>query len=398
MERVRERLKLVVPITLFIIVLLLYMNTKSAVKTFIVLLAVPFSAVGAIWFLHLLGYNMSIGVWVGLIALLGVDAETGVFMLLYLDLAYEDAKRNGRLRNLGELRQAILHGAVKRDPAEVHDGGDYIHRAGAHHVGDRRGSGRDEAHRGACDWRCVHVVPHGTGGVSGDLRGMEMAFRFEAAALGLLIAVRLSADVTLPVRHDHLRGAGGGRLAATAEALEFTEETGKKDHSWRLRWDDIQQLWIGAHEVRVLTYADSRWRLGEDREYTLEAEKGTTFEALAGFARERMDRRVVTAIPEDVQQPLWEVPVKLKKGFGGSEGVLAIGTNTIVYRSEEKDESRTWQVSDIDNIATSGPFDFTITTFEGRSYTFHFKRPLDERQYQALWRRLNASKQAEVLR
>jgi Cu(I)/Ag(I) efflux system membrane protein CusA/SilA len=114
MERVRERLKLVVPITLFIIVLLLYLNTKSGVKTFIVLLAVPFSAVGAIWFLHLLGYNMSIGVWVGLIALLGVDAETGVFMLLYLDLAYEDARRNGRLRNLGELRQAILNGAVKR--------------------------------------------------------------------------------------------------------------------------------------------------------------------------------------------------------------------------------------------------------------------------------------------
>ena len=74
----------------------------------------PFSAVGAFWFLYLLGYNMSIGVWVGLIALLGVDAETGVFMLLYLDMAYAQAKKEGRLRSLGDLQEAIRYGAVKR--------------------------------------------------------------------------------------------------------------------------------------------------------------------------------------------------------------------------------------------------------------------------------------------
>jgi Cu(I)/Ag(I) efflux system membrane protein CusA/SilA len=113
-QRVRERLLVVVPITLFLIFLLLYLNTRSGVKTLIILLAVPFSGIGAVWFLYLLGYNMSIGVWVGLIALLGVDAETGVFMLLYLDLAYEQAKKEGRLRSLDDLRQAILFGAVKR--------------------------------------------------------------------------------------------------------------------------------------------------------------------------------------------------------------------------------------------------------------------------------------------
>jgi Cu(I)/Ag(I) efflux system membrane protein CusA/SilA len=114
MQRVKSRLEVVVPLTLLLIFLLLYLNTRSVTKTFIVTLAVPFSAVGAVWFLYLLGYNMSIGVWVGLIALLGVDAETGVFMLLYLDLAYEKAKREGRLRSLAELQQAILEGAVKR--------------------------------------------------------------------------------------------------------------------------------------------------------------------------------------------------------------------------------------------------------------------------------------------
>ncbi len=114
MERVRERLKIVLPVTLFLVVLLLYLNTRSFPKTFIILLAVPFSAIGAIWLLYLLGYNMSIGVWVGLIALLGVDAETGVFMLLYLDIAYGEAKREGRLRSLKDLQEAVLHGAVKR--------------------------------------------------------------------------------------------------------------------------------------------------------------------------------------------------------------------------------------------------------------------------------------------
>jgi Cu(I)/Ag(I) efflux system membrane protein CusA/SilA len=114
MSRVHQRLAIVVPVTLLLICVLLYVNTRSVVKTSIILLAVPFSAIGAIWFLYLLGYHMSIGVWVGLIALLGVDAGTGVFMLLYLDLAYAQAKREGRLRTLVELQQAILQGAVRR--------------------------------------------------------------------------------------------------------------------------------------------------------------------------------------------------------------------------------------------------------------------------------------------
>lgn len=114
MMRVKQRLLVVVPLTLFIIVLLLYFNTGSFTKTFIVLLAVPFSLVGAVWFLYLLGYNMSIGIWAGIIALLGVDAETGVIMLLYLDLSYNDMKKKGLMKSLADLKEAIVHGAVKR--------------------------------------------------------------------------------------------------------------------------------------------------------------------------------------------------------------------------------------------------------------------------------------------
>jgi Cu(I)/Ag(I) efflux system membrane protein CusA/SilA len=114
LARVRERLKLVVPITVFLVFILLYLNTRSVVKTLIVFAAVPFSAVGAIWLLHWLGYNMSIAVWVGLIALLGVDAETGVFMLLYLDLAFESWKQAGLLTSWQGLKDAIVHGAAMR--------------------------------------------------------------------------------------------------------------------------------------------------------------------------------------------------------------------------------------------------------------------------------------------
>ncbi len=113
-RRVRARLLVVVPATLALILMLIYFSTRSAVKTIIVILAVPFSAVGAIWLIYILGYNMNVAVWVGLIALLGVDAETGVFMLLYLDLAFEKARRTRPGLTQPELVEAIVEGAAKR--------------------------------------------------------------------------------------------------------------------------------------------------------------------------------------------------------------------------------------------------------------------------------------------
>ena len=113
-QRAKEKLMYVVPLTLLIIFILLYINLRSAAKCGIVLLAIPFSMIGAIWLVYLLGYNMSVAVWVGIIALAGVDAETGVIMLFYLDQAYEKWRSSGRMRNLQDLREAITEGAVKR--------------------------------------------------------------------------------------------------------------------------------------------------------------------------------------------------------------------------------------------------------------------------------------------
>ncbi|HEX8112635.1 MAG TPA: CusA/CzcA family heavy metal efflux RND transporter [Kofleriaceae bacterium] len=114
MQRASERLQIIIPITLGLVIVLLYLNTRRATKVGIVLLAVPFSLVGAFWLLWLLGYNLSVAVWVGIIALAGVDAETGVVMLLYLDQSYDRFKTKGRMRNRQDLQEAVEDGAVKR--------------------------------------------------------------------------------------------------------------------------------------------------------------------------------------------------------------------------------------------------------------------------------------------
>ena len=114
MVRAEQRLMIVIPMTLLIIFMIIYLNTRSVIETLIVLLSLPLSLVGAFWLLYLLDYNLSIAVWVGIIALAGLAAETGVVMLLYLDVAYNDAVREGRMRNKKDLVDAIYHGAVTR--------------------------------------------------------------------------------------------------------------------------------------------------------------------------------------------------------------------------------------------------------------------------------------------
>ena len=114
MQRAKERLRLVVPMTLVIIFIIIYLSTKSFLETAIVLLAVPFSLVGVFWLMWWLDYNLSIAVWVGIIALAGVSAETGVVMLLYLDVSYKDAVKQGKMRYRKDLVEAVYHGAVSR--------------------------------------------------------------------------------------------------------------------------------------------------------------------------------------------------------------------------------------------------------------------------------------------
>lgn len=114
MQRAQERLRLVVPVTLVIIFLLLYLNFKNTAEAFVVMLSLPFSLVGGIWFMYVLGYHFSVAVGVGFIALAGVAAETGVVMLIYLDHAYNKRKQQGLMQTLGDVKAAVMEGAVER--------------------------------------------------------------------------------------------------------------------------------------------------------------------------------------------------------------------------------------------------------------------------------------------
>ena len=114
MQRAKQRLIYVVPLTLLIIFLLLYLNFESVAESLIVMLSVPFALIGAVWLLWYLEYNLSVAVWVGIIALAGVAAETGVVMIVYLDEFYQQYLREGRLKSMEALREAVLHGAVQR--------------------------------------------------------------------------------------------------------------------------------------------------------------------------------------------------------------------------------------------------------------------------------------------
>ena len=175
MLRAQQRLMIVVPITLLIIVLIIYLNTRSLVGTAIIMLSVPLALVGSFWLLYLYGYNLSVAVWIGLIALAGVSAETGVVMLLYLDLAYDQWKREGKMRNAGDLRDAIYYGAVKRVRPKGDDCRGHYRGPGTNSVESWRRRRRDEAHRYANDRRHRYLHNYGAACFPGDLFHLALA-------------------------------------------------------------------------------------------------------------------------------------------------------------------------------------------------------------------------------
>jgi hypothetical protein len=242
-----------------------------------------------------------------------------------------------------------------------------------------------------------------------------MALRIEkTACIAILSAVLTAAPLAaesfeFSVRHDHWRGKGAGALRIDDNGVSY-REIGKKNkpnaHAWTWAWDDIQEIELAPGRLRLVTYQDSKWRLGVDREYQFTASPHSPFDVAYPMLRDRLGRRFVAALADENGKPLWELPVKRLGRMYGSHGTLIVGKDRIVYRTDKKGESRTWRYSDIDNVSSSGPFELTLTTFERakfdygslRSFQFQLKRPLDENRYNELWRRLNEEKGLKVLR
>src|ERR1051325_125222 len=196
---------------------------------------------------------------------------------------------------------------------------------------------------------------------------MEMEFRVKkrAAALlgGLLISQGLFAQ-TLQYevwhghsRPPHVRRAGNfGTLTIDETGVAFEEKykdgkTPKHPHAWRWDYQEIQQLKIAPKSLSVLTYQDSKWKFGADRQYDFDLLSGQSFEDAYNALKTRLDQRFVAAIADTSSTALWELPAKHLVRFGGDEGVLQIGTGEIVYKSNQKNESRAWRFQDIENIS-----------------------------------------------
>lgn len=203
-------------------------------------------------------------------------------------------------------------------------------------------------------------------------------------------------------RPPHIKKAGDpGTLVITDSGVSFTETYAKKKpkhpHAWEWTYEDIQQLEVGQRSLRVLTYKDSKWKLGADKEYRFDLRGEGSFAGAYQFLKARLDQRFVAALPDPSIKPLWEIPAKHLLRFGGSQGVLAFGEDGVVYRTDKKGDSRTWRYADIENVSSSGPFQLTLTTYERarahygnlKGFNFQLKERLQEAHYNDLWQRVN---------
>jgi hypothetical protein len=251
---------------------------------------------------------------------------------------------------------------------------------------------------------------------------VEVEFRIEKRAGALLIILAILAPVSFAqdLKYDvwhghsrppHVKKAGNmGTLTITDAGVSFAEtykdrRKPKHPHMWHWDYQDIQQLKIAPKSLTVLTYKDNKWKLGADREYQFDLRGDRTFEDAWQLLKGRLDQRLVAAIPDHLSSTLWEIPVKHLRRVRGDEGVLQVGPDTIVYRSADKAESRTWRYEDIENVSSSGPFELTLTTFERakthygnlKGVNFELKQRLEGARYNELWLRLNQSKGLKIL-
>ena len=226
-----------------------------------------------------------------------------------------------------------------------------------------------------------------------------MELRIEARISTLLILGALTTSAqpfTYPVRHQHLHGGATGTLRIDTDSITYTEQSKNAKHSHKWAYGDIQQLSVSAEELRILTYDDQKWQLGRDRDYTFDRLPEGMVQQLYPLFSRKLDQRFVAELADPDVRPLWQTGAKLRHGLHGSEGALLIGRDRIVFQTGAGSDSRTWRFQDIDNIATAGQFDLSITTLERSGwqhagpteFRFQLKQPLTEDSYNELWRRI----------
>ena len=225
-----------------------------------------------------------------------------------------------------------------------------------------------------------------------------MEFRIEKGigALLILFGVAFAQPLTFEVRHQHLRRGAAGVLRIGEDSIAFEEQSkdGKQSREWK--YVEIQQLSLSSAELRILTYEDRKWQLGRDRDYVFDRLPEELANQADPLFQRVLGQRFIAVLAEAGVQAKWQMAVKLRHGLYGSEGILLIGEDRIVYQSKVAAESRTWRFEDIDNIASAGLFDLSITTLERSvwrhagptEFRFQLKEALFETCYNELWRGL----------
>jgi len=231
-----------------------------------------------------------------------------------------------------------------------------------------------------------------------------MAFRRKAALGALLVflwgaSLPAAESLVFQVRHRHQQDGAAGVLRVTDDGIAFEEPGKHAAHSRQWRFEDIEQLTLSPATLRILTYENRRLKLG-DRQFVFDRmPEGFAAQLYPIFSRS-LDQRFVAALADPPQSVRLELPVKLLHWRGGAQGTLLAAADRVVFTTDSPEQSRTWRLSDIDNVSSSGPFDLTVTTFErdGANYAarkefrFQLKRPMAETDYDALWRAMTEAK------
>ena len=216
-----------------------------------------------------------------------------------------------------------------------------------------------------------------------------MAFRTEKT-IGIVIALTFAPalfaqkELRFQVRHAAALVISESGITCSKPAL-------------KLDYQDIQEIKLADDKLTLVTYKDRKWRLGVDKQYQFTLTPGQDFHEAYALLKDKLDQRFVAAVADGQIQPLWHLPAKLLGRVTGSEGVIEVGEDRIVYKTTGKGQSRTWRYQDIDNISSSGPFQLTLTTYERakmhygnlKGFNFQLKQALNEEQFNLLWRRLN---------
>ncbi|MFN0171518.1 MAG: hypothetical protein ACKV22_34305 [Bryobacteraceae bacterium] len=236
--------------------------------------------------------------------------------------------------------------------------------------------------------------------------------------MSLAIALALSTtgwgqDLQFEVRHERALKDHPGRLTFDEGGVQYQQvltekqraKIGKGKKPPKLesaRWEylDIQQLWVSPAKLVIVTYKDRKWFLGVDKEFEFFLPKGESFEAAYTVLKDKLDRRFVAAVADPQPGLLWELSVRLLGTIQGSEGVLQVGPDRIVYKTDRLLQSRTWRYQDIENVSTSDRYQLTLTTYERakmhygsmKGFNFQLKQPMEEKRFEMLWRRLNQDK------